>query len=456
MGEGAPDYTHLRQILARDALGNLVPVACDPSGRIILLPYGTQTVSQDDPTRTIQGSDGLDLYTIAVDAVGRLIMLPYGWDGATYRPLKVDDEGRMIGVMKGQADVKWGLRGWWKFIASEGTTIKDYSGYGNNGDALSGAAAEAKYEDGVIGQALEFDGDNDLVTCGDADSIDIVGPITLEAWIYPTSITVSQTIMSKSAGTFTSIQFEFRVVDSTMYLVIADGISAFYASKTGILVDTWQHVVGVFDGTTLNVYLNCVVGTPVTLEGVQAETNEEFAIGARKPSAPSNFFSGLIDEPRVYARALSQDEINWRYANTNPAVGKPTRMIAVDNEGRMMVNIQDLPYKSRVLEHIDKILVPGGGVNLYSSYVPSGKAWVLTSILAYTDTADCDSIDLGIYDGSENHILSYIRAGGACQKVYNYGELILTAGDRINVGFTGLPLNAFIVLNINGYELDAP
>jgi len=131
-------------------------------------------------------------------------------------------------------------------------------------------------------------------------------------------------------------------------------------------------------------------------------------------------------------------------------------MIAVDSEGRMEVNIKDLPYKERVLDHADKFIAAGGGTNLYSSYVPDGKVWVLTSVIAYTDTADCDSIDMGIFDGTNNYILDYIRSAGGCQKLWNQGEFILKAGDRINVGFTGLPINAVIVLNVNGYELDAP
>jgi hypothetical protein len=456
MTEGAPDYVHLRQILARDALGNLVPVACDPSGRIILLPYGTQTVSQDDPLRTIQGADGVDLYTIAVDASGRLIMLPYGWDGATYRPLKVDDEGRMIGVMKGQADVKWGLRGWWKFIVDEGTRIKDYSGHGNNGDALSGAAAQANYEDGVIGQSLLFDGVDDYVACGADSSLDFTTEnFTIEFWMKPEVMLVAGVAVYKGTHAQKGYYIAIHQTGYVYFITSQGGATQETRSYSDIVAGTWFHVVVVRDGVKGSIYINGVDRTVLQPDIIDPVTSDEvFCISAYQGIA--NFYKGLCDEVRVYGRALSIEEVQWRYEQTNPTNPKPTRMIAVDSEGRMEVNIHDLPYKSRVLEHVDMHLAPGGGVNIYSSYVPLSKVWMLTSIIAYTDTADCDSIDLGIYDGSENHILSYIRSAGACQKVVNHGELILKAGDRINVGFTGLPLNAYIVLNINGYELDAP
>jgi len=456
VGKGAPDYTHLRQILARDALGNLVPVACDPSGRIILLPYGTQTVEQDDPTRTIQGIDGITLHTLAVDAQGRLIMLPYGWDGTAYRKLKVDDEGRMIGVMKGQADVKWGLRGWWKFVASEGTTIKDYSGYGNNGSALSGAGAEAKYEDGVIGQCLEFDGADDYIDIPDTTELRIIGDLTLEAWVYITDAVGDNTIISKEY----LHEYSFFVnAFGALGFYHGDGASEYntVAPAGSVGLNDWYHVILVRNtGTTkLYGYVNGILHLSPDYTKTPTAGAHNVEIGRQAVTATRKF-TGLMDEVRIYNRALSADEVSWRYANTRPDVGKPTRMIAVDSEGRMEVNIKDLPYKARVLDHADKFIAAGGGTNLYSSYVSEGKVWVLTSVIAYTDTQDCDSIDMGIFDGTNNYILDYIRGVGTCQKLWNQGEFILKAGDRINVGFTGLPVNAVIVMNVNGYELDAP
>lgn len=456
MTQGAPDYTHLRQILARDADGNLVPVACDPSGRIILLPYGTQTVEQDDPIRTIQGADGLTLHTIAVDAAGRLIMLPYGWDGATYRPLKVDDEGRMIGIMKGQADVKWGLRLWYKFIPAEGTTIRDYSGYGNDGSALSGVGAEAKYEDGVIGQALKFDGIDDYVDCGDDGSIEITGVVTYEAWVrfdaLPGDIVYILSHSGVDEGCYLLRIGTLGVINFTRWTGVGNAFKRWETTTLHLTALTWHHVVAVYDGTDTTLYLDGVSESPVSSDG----NFNPNAYNTRLAQWHTTYTAGQLDEVRIYARSLSADEVAWRYANTNPAVGKPTRMIAVDNEGRMEVNLKDLPYKDQVLERFQLICTPAGNYNLQSSIVPQGKLWVINVCNAYVDTAAIDTIDIGIYDGSDNFIVAYEYGTGLVGWVNIQTPLILKAGDRVNAGYVAVGNNGVINLVVNGYELDAP
>lgn len=500
MGEGAPDYTHLRQILARDADGNLVPVACDPSGRIILLPYGMQTVAQDDPIRTIQGADGATLHTIAVDASGRMIMIPYGttsvdgtvnvdqndldrtmqgldgatlrtimvdaagrmvmvpygFDGANYRILKVDDEGRMIGVLKGQADVKWGLVGWWKFVGSEGTTIKDYSGYGNNGSAFSGVAVEAHYVPGVIGEALEFDGDDDYVTAPDDDSLDITGAFTIECWIkrIASSGDFNEHIVRKDKNYIMRMTPGGRL---HCYYWSVDGNRYYYLSDYDVPLGTWIHIILTvpLDPLEAVIYINAEpisIGVTVMIQGA-VYTNNLLLGGV---AAGNEQLEGYLDEVRIYARALSADEVAWRYEHTNPTNPKPTRMIAVDSEGRMEVNLKDLPYKDQVLERFQQICSPAGNYNLQSSVVPQGKLWVINVCNAYVDTAAIDTIDIGIYNGSDNFIVAYEYGTGLVGWVNIQTPLILKAGDRINAGYVGVGNNGLINLVVNGYELDVP
>jgi len=454
MGEGAPDYVHLRQILAEDALGNLVPVACDPSGRIILLPYGTQTVAQDDPLRTIQGADGLTLHTIAVDSEGRLVMLPYGWDGATYRPLKVDDEGRMIGVMKGQADVKWGLRGWWKFVASEGTTIKDYSGYNNNGSALSGVGAEAKYEDGVIGQAIELDGDNDYWVVTHDSSLDISSAISLEFWVYRKEKDAVQYLIITTNRMF----LQWQANNTLRFRFTEDGVgwaTSHITSETYEDINTWIHIVVTYNGVSVKIYV----------DGTEVYTNDsDSGKIIATPNAPVYFgiyddhvgspFSGLMDEVRIYARALSADEVAWRYANTNPLVGKPTRMIAVDSEGRMKVNVEGLPYKTRLVHREIDFNAGAGDYFLLSPAVPEGKMWIVTSALMTSHGVNCNELIIAITANGVYYTLEYDWNPGNLYVLHYKGQIIMGAGDKMSFWFNGAGAGATILYGINGYELD--
>jgi hypothetical protein len=454
MTEGAPDYVHLRQILAKDALGNLVPVACDPGGRIILLPYGTQTVSQDDPTRTIQGADGLDLYTIAVDAAGRLIMLPYGWDGATYRPLKVDDEGRMIGVMKGQADVKWGLRGWWKFVASEGTTIKDYSGYGNNGSSINGGVAGVTYTDGVIGQAIALSGIDDYVAVPNSDSLDIATTVTFEAWFYSTLNGSEQYLLGEDSAFLVEKQnnnkMRFRFYEEGVGWATSHITSLSYTA-----LSTWHHIVVTYDNVSVKMYMN----------GIEIYTNDDDSekvintpdnilyMGCSWPGGANEWY-GRLDEIRIYGRALSADEVAWRYANTNPLVGKPTRMIAVDSEGRMRVSVEGLPYKSQVAYRDAEFWAAAGDHLFISDAVPEGKLWVITTALVTTTGTKCNELVTSIYHAGQYYTIEYEYNAGACNTQKLKGQIIMSAGDVLVFTINGAAAGASGICGINGYELD--
>jgi hypothetical protein len=524
--EGAPDYRHLRVIQGKDALGNLVILRVDDSGRIIMIPYGdldiatlpavdqadpTRTmqgadgvtlhtiavdgagriimipygdldiaslpaVDQADPTRTMQGADGVTLHTIAVDASGRLIMLPYGWDGATYRPLKVDDEGRMIGVMKGQADVKWGLRGWWKFVAAEGTTIKDYSGYGYNGSAFSGVEAEAKYVGGVINQALQFDGVDDYVDCGTLDTygseLSTKAMTVFEGWIKSS---VTDTVMMP-------IGISNNLDNTTIMLALNEGwpagvsagiIGVFLRDKdglaltgkvnynTGITDGDWHHLtvningpsdeVKVYVDTQLQTFTYDTQTTPVNV------TDFEFSwfIGANDGrGTANNFFGGLLDEIRIYDRALSQDEINWRYAQTDPTNPKPTRMIAVDSEGRMQVNVEGLPYKDQVLERGSYELGAAGSHDLQSSVVPTGKLWVITNALMAASAVMCTLMQISIFDGSSYYANIRKFSAGAVEHLEIQGQLTLKAGDCLYFTWGTVSGATILEWSMNGYELD--
>jgi len=64
----------------------------------------------------------------------------------------------------------------------EGTgNPQDSSGKGNHG-TITGATWTTQ---GKFGNALEFDGVNDMVNCGNDESLNITDRITVEAWIKP-------------------------------------------------------------------------------------------------------------------------------------------------------------------------------------------------------------------------------------------------------------------------------
>jgi hypothetical protein len=88
--------------------------------------------------------------------------------------------------------------GWWKFDESSGTTAADSSGSGNTGSLINGPV----WTSGQIGNALSFDGSNDVVNAGSSASLDDLPALTLSAWINPATATYGPqgTVATKGHG----------------------------------------------------------------------------------------------------------------------------------------------------------------------------------------------------------------------------------------------------------------
>ena len=72
-------------------------------------------------------------------------------------------------------------------------------------------------------------------------------------------------------------------------------------------VNAWTHVALTYDGTTLRLFVNGTqVATRATTGTIQA-TDNPLWIGGNNPYG--EYFTGLIDEVRVYNRALTQTDI---------------------------------------------------------------------------------------------------------------------------------------------------
>jgi hypothetical protein len=191
----------------------------------------------------------------------------------------------------------------------------DVSGRGNNG-TLNG---DPLFSTGHSGSALDCDGVDDYVTTGKtASQLGIGGnsPRTISSWVYTRSFsnggiydmgvrTDGQDFCLRTLAT----DSQWRI----QYWGAADQDFTFPA------VDKWVHFTHVHDGARTQVYANgiLVVDYAVTLNTL--DTNA-FQIGLY--GFPDAFFYGMIDDVRVYNRALSAGEALWLAGITQP-IDKP-------------------------------------------------------------------------------------------------------------------------------------
>jgi hypothetical protein len=176
---------------------------------------------------------------------------------------------------------------------------------------------------------LDFNGSVEYVNIGNPTALQITGPLTLSAWVWPTSTAVANggRIVDKQGGSGlygwslnveNTGQWAFQIAKSPTVLVALD--------VPNVPLNGWVHVAGVYDpndvnGPILKLYTNGVLGGTLTNGVPYAQTNSALnvTIGARPGG--STPWSGLIDEVRIYAGALSDAEIA---ALAAPAFMPPT------------------------------------------------------------------------------------------------------------------------------------
>ncbi len=210
-----------------------------------------------------------------------------------------------------------GLVAAYGFEEGSGSTVSDTSGNGNNGTVSGGAWTTA----GRYGDALVFNGTNTLVTINDAASLHLGSALTLEAWVNPSALGSWKNLIYKPQGS-TGISYVLQGSSSSTQ-VPSLGMSVCSANLMApnpLPLNTWSHVAATYDGTTMTFYVN---GTQVSSQaqtGTITSTTDALTIGGN--SFYGENWAGIIDEVRIYNRALSTSEIQTDMQT--PVVQRPT------------------------------------------------------------------------------------------------------------------------------------
>jgi hypothetical protein len=177
---------------------------------------------------------------------------------------------------------------------------------GNRHGSIAGAQVVA----GKYGNALSFDGVNDMVTVQGDQALALASAMTLEAWVRPTDVTGWRTVMlMENAPT------------ASYYLYANDPNlnrpAAYYESganvrlingTTTLPANAWTHLAVTYDGANMRLYVNGELVRTVARAGAINSGIGPLRIGGNTVW-PNEFFRGLIDEVRIYNRALSADEV---------------------------------------------------------------------------------------------------------------------------------------------------
>ena len=124
------------------------------------------------------------------------------------------------------------------FNEGGGTLLTDLSGNGNNG-TISGATWTTS---GKYGNALSFNGTNALVTVNNAPSLQLTSAMTLEAWVYPTTVNSTwRDVLYKGNDNY----YLMAMSNNASHPVggaIVGGVYAEALSPNPLTANTWAHL----------------------------------------------------------------------------------------------------------------------------------------------------------------------------------------------------------------------
>ena len=208
------------------------------------------------------------------------------------------------------------LVGFWPFDNRSGSVAYDYSGNRNNGtltlmnttgNSTSGWQDAANCEAGR--SCLLFDGVDDVVEIANSPSLNPANQITVSFWLKRTGDPFIHPLSKTYQGD--KDQYEFYAPSNSLGFYVNTSTSLSSVSSPGYtltLNDTWYHVVGVYDGSYIRLFVNgAEVGSGTALTGVMVDNGEPLTIGARRNGY--GYFNGTIDEVMVFNRSLSAAEI---------------------------------------------------------------------------------------------------------------------------------------------------
>ena len=206
-----------------------------------------------------------------------------------------------------------GLVAAYGFENGSGSTVSDTSGNGNDGVLTSGSWASA----GVFGHALRVNGSGVGVVVNDAPALHLKHELTLEAWVKPSGASGDwrDVVYKGDSNYFLDATSNSNGVPAAGVGFNGDGLGASYGTAP-LPSSTWTYLAATYDGSELRLYVDGDEVSSIPETATIRSSANPLEIGG--DHIYGHFFSGLIDEVRIYDVARSADDV--RSDMTQPVV----------------------------------------------------------------------------------------------------------------------------------------
>ncbi|MCA9208134.1 MAG: LamG domain-containing protein, partial [Planctomycetales bacterium] len=207
------------------------------------------------------------------------------------------------------------LVGHWKLNENSGTDAADDSGSGNDGELFGVFSFDL---DSVAscptdGSALRFNGTDDYIAVPDSNSLDITDALTIAGWVHADSWGAGFNVdVIARKGSDGPNSYQLAVADKKVTLLLDDSDGGGIQGKTRLSKDAWYHVAATWDGSEVRIYVNgsLDMDAAASWSGTLSTDSRDLYIGGQPGG---DFFDGILDDIRIYNRALSSSEVAALY-----------------------------------------------------------------------------------------------------------------------------------------------
>jgi len=291
-----------------------------------------------------------------------------------------------------------GAVAWYPSNEGAGVAVADMICSGPSGQ-LAGSSLPV-WGSGLEGTALQFDGGGYVTISNNPALAVATNQVSLVAWVKASTNSSGPVIARTVAGGATG-SFALSLTNgSVAFKLFLQGAPTTVTSTNALPDNKWHHLAGVYDGQHLRVYLDGTQAGTVSGAGTVDVVNESLLIGRNADGAG---FVGTIDDVRIFARALSDEDV--------------ADIFTMDSDADGLSNAQEL--------------------NVYQ-----------------TNPAQPDSDGDGLSDGDEIgiHFTNPNNADSDGDGVSDYAELWDRGTDPTNAASLNIILYANSVIGSNGFD----
>jgi len=216
------------------------------------------------------------------------------------------------------------LVGWWKFDETSGETAADSSKHGREGTLKGSLSFDKNSVTGKIGKALSLDGSDDYIQITKYKGVTGTRPRTVAAWLK--TKTSKGEIISWGFNDYGQMWI-FGFIRGRVGVTPNGGYLYINAATDD---DTWHHIAAVVHDANLpNLHDDVTLykdGTLAEIHDIGLLDMWPIETGSDLDVTIGREFKGIIDDVRIYNRALSEDEIKALFElKSNQPLPKPVR-----------------------------------------------------------------------------------------------------------------------------------